>query len=124
MSGKEISMHFIILNTNIYLSHLVTERFFPLKLYIKCTKRNFRFSILGTILNLKKETPVYMAMLSFFFFFFALLYSLICRLESMSVINFFFYHYTTFHIFLPISSADLLNSTILKCSITLMNNTS
>lgn len=124
MSGKEISMHFIILNTNIYLSHLVTERFFPLKLYIKCTKRNFRFSILGTIPNLKKRNTCLRGSVVIFFFFFALLYSLICHLESMSVINFFFYHYTTFHIVLPISSADLLNSTILKCSITLMTNTS
>lgn len=57
-------MYFIILYTKFYLSHSTAERFFPLKLYIKYTKRNIKFQFGGLALTLKKETPVYMAVLS------------------------------------------------------------
>ena len=52
---EEIPMPFLILNTRIDLSHLMTTRFFPLELYVSYTKINFNFSIGGTILNFKKE---------------------------------------------------------------------
>lgn len=65
MSGKEgNSMHLIILDTNFYPSHSTAERFFPLTLYIKYAKRNIKFQFRGLTSTLKKETPVYMAVLS------------------------------------------------------------
>lgn len=55
------------------------NRFFPLELYIKYTKRKFSFSILETILKKEKRNTC---------------------LHSSAVINIYFYHlaYTNFHI--------------------------
>lgn len=41
---EEIPIPFIVLYTRIYLSHLMTNSFFLLELYVNYTKINFNFS--------------------------------------------------------------------------------